>query len=183
MPDIIEISPDAERLAEVVAALTTDYSVGQRAVALARLRRQHAKAHTSLQQQGETLTHLYFEALRRNGEADEIESAAKILGERERAAAEKLVPRIEVLQRKLAARHQPLHPELQQACQAGIDLALAWLAMYRRHREALLKLAAERRGVAPEVLRARPVSGEIDYTELIREHMARYPKIRAALAK
>jgi hypothetical protein len=32
------------------------------------------------------------------------------------------------------------------------------------------------------ILRARPVKGEVDHTALSREHMARYPKIRAALA-
>jgi hypothetical protein len=42
---------------------------------------------------------------------------------------------------------------------------------------------APRQPARDEVLRARPVKGEIDYAELIREHMARYPKIRAALAK
>lgn len=36
---------------------------------------------------------------------------------------------------------------------------------------------------AGNIPRARPVEGEIDYPELSREHMARYPKIRAALAK
>jgi hypothetical protein len=34
-----------------------------------------------------------------------------------------------------------------------------------------------------EVRRARPVAGEINYAELSREHIARYPKIRAALAE
>lgn len=34
-----------------------------------------------------------------------------------------------------------------------------------------------------KVLRARPVKGEIDFSELIREHLARFPKIRARLAK
>ena len=34
-----------------------------------------------------------------------------------------------------------------------------------------------------KVLRARPVNGEIDYAELSREHIARYPKIRARLAE
>jgi hypothetical protein len=33
------------------------------------------------------------------------------------------------------------------------------------------------------VLHARPLSGEIDYAELSREHIARYPKIRARLAE
>ena len=36
---------------------------------------------------------------------------------------------------------------------------------------------------APEAPRARPVKGKIDYAELSREHLKRYPKIRAALAK
>ena len=43
--------------------------------------------------------------------------------------------------------------------------------------------ATPRKPEPGEVLRARPVEGEIDYVEFIREHMARYPKIRAALAK
>jgi len=33
------------------------------------------------------------------------------------------------------------------------------------------------------IMRGRPVEGEIDYAELSREHITRYPKIRAALAK
>jgi hypothetical protein len=36
---------------------------------------------------------------------------------------------------------------------------------------------------AAKVLRARPVKGKIDYAELSREHIKRYPKILAALAK
>lgn len=34
-----------------------------------------------------------------------------------------------------------------------------------------------------KILRARPVAGEIDHEALSREFMARFPKIRAALAK
>lgn len=34
-----------------------------------------------------------------------------------------------------------------------------------------------------QVLRARPVAGEVDWTELSREHIRRYPKIRARLAE
>jgi hypothetical protein len=36
---------------------------------------------------------------------------------------------------------------------------------------------------ATKALRARPVKGKIDYAELSREHIKRYPKILAALAK
>ena len=34
-----------------------------------------------------------------------------------------------------------------------------------------------------KVLRAKPVKGEVDWAELSREHIARYPKIRARLAE
>jgi hypothetical protein len=42
--------------------------------------------------------------------------------------------------------------------------------------------AAKPRGKA-KVLRAKPVNGEVDWAELSREHIARYPKIRARLAE
>jgi hypothetical protein len=45
------------------------------------------------------------------------------------------------------------------------------------------KPVAKQRSCEKQILRARPVKGKIDYAELSREHIARYPKIRAALAK
>ena len=51
-------------------------------------------------------------------------------------------------------------------------------------REKLPKAAkTPRRPAANEVLRARPVKGEVDYVGLIRDTIARFPKILAALAK
>jgi hypothetical protein len=44
------------------------------------------------------------------------------------------------------------------------------------------KPAAQPRG-KEKVLRARPVKGEVDYTELTRDTIARFPKILTALAK
>jgi hypothetical protein len=45
------------------------------------------------------------------------------------------------------------------------------------------KPAAKQRPDEKKILRARPVEGEIDYAELSRETIAKYPKILAALAK
>ena len=50
-------------------------------------------------------------------------------------------------------------------------------------RDARESAAAGRRVAAGEVLRARPVAGEINFAELSCEHIARYPKIRARLAE
>ena len=44
------------------------------------------------------------------------------------------------------------------------------------------KPAAKLRGKA-KVLRAKPIKGEVDHEALSREFMARFPKLRAALAK
>jgi len=46
-----------------------------------------------------------------------------------------------------------------------------------------LEQATHRRLASDEVLRARPVKGKVDHEALSREFMARFPKIRAALAK
>ena len=46
------------------------------------------------------------------------------------------------------------------------------------------KLKRSRREVAAtEALRPRPRRGKVDYDELSREHIARYPKVRARLAE
>jgi hypothetical protein len=45
------------------------------------------------------------------------------------------------------------------------------------------KPAAKKRPDEKKILRARPVKGEIDHAALSREFIARFPKIRAALAK
>ncbi len=51
------------------------------------------------------------------------------------------------------------------------------------HEKSPKPAAAPRQAAADEVLRARPVKGEIDHAALSREFMVRFPKIRAALAK
>ena len=43
--------------------------------------------------------------------------------------------------------------------------------------------AATQRPDETKILRARPVKGKIDHAALSREFIARFPKIRAALAK
>jgi hypothetical protein len=45
------------------------------------------------------------------------------------------------------------------------------------------KAAAEQRPDEKEILQAHPVKGKIDHAALSREFIARFPKIRAALAK
>jgi hypothetical protein len=72
--------------------------------------------------------------------------------------------------------------EVRRARQESIQVAKGWLALYCDIRERLQRLAAQRRP-ADVVLRAKPVQGEVDDKGLSREFIARFPKLRAALAK
>ena len=45
------------------------------------------------------------------------------------------------------------------------------------------KPTAKPRADERKILRALPVKGKVDYAELSRQHIARYPKIRARLAE
>jgi hypothetical protein len=104
--------------------------------------------------------------------------------EKERAALERLHPLIDRLQQKMVEGGDGIDAETQELFQESIDSAFDWITPYQTLCTKLLKLASERRMItANGILRAQPVTGEIDYAELSREHIARYPKIRAALAK
>jgi hypothetical protein len=183
VPDSIEISQGFAPLFALIDSLDAGAASATRLTALSRLRKLHVDGSGFLEHHAEELRNLYRYALEHHAAPEELEAAAGILSEKERAAAETLVPGIDQLQRKLAARSEILDPELRNAFQANIDIAIQWLAVYRSTREALLKLASDRQGLKDQVLRARPVPGEIDYAALTREIIARFPKILAALAK
>jgi hypothetical protein len=147
-----------------------------------KLRSAHDRALAALRSRRGELDALYERAVAPDTQWEEIAQVASMVGEWERAAAEKLHPRIDALRRKLGAPHGYMSQDARRARRLSIEVAEAWLALYREVHSKLLKLAAQRRP-ADAVLRARPVTGDIDYRELSGEHITRYPKIRAALAK
>jgi hypothetical protein len=117
-----------------------------------------------------------------NAATPEAERAALTARENERAIAKKLIPRILSFQRYLTGTCHTDDPEAHEVLEEAMHVMIGYLAGYPDARDRLIRGGLK--GTAPnEVLRARPTEGEIDYPELIREHMERYPKIRAALAK
>ena len=113
----------------------------------------------------------------------EAEQGMVAIRDREAAAVEVLYPRILSLQGYLTdttwSNDRAAHELLQEA----INVAVGYMSGYQNVRDRMLRPQADQQSTTGKVLRARPVKGEIDYAELSREHMARYPKIRAALAK
>lgn len=185
MPDGIEISfaVDSTRVAALIEALNVGSRPDGRACELARLQIGVEEGRAALKIQKRDLGEAYDKVVASDLRASSIVQLAKRSLGQLRADGEWLHPAIEKLRQALAHADTAQDLERRRAIEEILDAALAWAAAYEDLHDRLLKLAAERRAVAGEVLRARPVKGRIDYAELSREHIARYPKIRARLAE
>jgi hypothetical protein len=173
---------DATRYELPVAALIDAIESTEAASNWDKLHSAQERAVAALESRRVELNTLYERAVAPDTGWQEISEVAAMIGEWGRAAAEKLLPQIDTLQRKLATPGNDMSPEVRRARRQSIKVAEGWLALYRHTRERLLKLAAERRP-AEVILRARPVKGGVDHEALSREFAARFPKIRATLAE
>ena len=182
MSDFIEVSQDILPDLTLIRALRSEHRSVQSLELLAHLRRRVMENRTALQRHSEGLNRAYEESARGSLDANGLVRLAEAVLEAERGAAEQLYPWMEALgeARALKSKHSQ---EAQQYLDELHDVAAGWLAAYQTLRERLIKLASERHGGPSTVLRARPVEGDIDHEALNREFMARFPKIRAALAK
>jgi hypothetical protein len=180
MPNIIEISSDIGPIVELVGL--SDFE-GARAARFARLRRQQAKCRAATEQYAKQLDRLYEDIERSGHNANWLVQAADLVCQNEKAQRERLRPGIEALKQKLTVQRISNGAEGQELISESIAVGEAWLSLLAALHKKLLQLAAERQAAADEVRQAHPVEGEIDYAELSREHIARYPRIRAALAK
>jgi hypothetical protein len=102
---------------------------------------------------------------------------------KEREAEKAFKPVINALKSVSAQPEDNFDEEVQGLLRDGIDVMEGWLMHFHRLHEMLARQLAERRGANREVLPAKTVKGEVDWAELSREHIARYPKIRARLAE
>ena len=99
------------------------------------------------------------------------------------AVAEALLLRVISLQRYLIDTSWHDDPEADALVQQAVEIVTSYVSGYLGSRDQLTRVDPKQTVASTAVLRARPVEGEVDYAELSREHLARYPKIRAALAK
>jgi hypothetical protein len=180
MPDSIEVSSD---IGPIVAPMSLPHSDSARTDQFARLRIQQARCRAVTEQYAQQLNRLYEDIARSGHNADWLVQAAEIVRQKEVAQREELRPGIETLKQKLAAQRGPHDAERRALIEESIAVGEAWLSVPATLHRKLMHLAAERRAATEEIRRARPIRGDVDYTELSREHIARYPKIRAALAK
>jgi hypothetical protein len=180
--DFIDIKDDIEPLVAVVEAFTSATSRADRASLLAQIRDQLEKLRVADEKLQAKLRQFYEGTSKDGIRATEAEQAALVLREDESVAANTLRPRILSLQRYLTGTSLNDDPEAHQLLEKAINIAVGYVAGYQDLRDQWIRLAAERRP-ADVVLRAKPVQGEVDHDALSREFIARFPKLRAALAK
>jgi hypothetical protein len=166
----------------LIDALCAETEPAEKLKRLKQLRLQAEKGRAWVKEQADNLDQIYTEMAQSDANAEHVIRLAQIVLEKRHSAAERLMPGIEELRQKLAVRGERLGPEMQ-PFQESVDIAVDWLALYDGLYRRLLKLAAARQTDDRGVLRARPVEGEVDHEALSREFMARFPKIRAALAE
>jgi hypothetical protein len=154
------------------------------AVKLAHPRDNQERSEADLKRHIKDLDRIYDYAKRQKDASTEyLTQVANILLERERAAAEVINPGTETLRGNLMLRPDMAQSELGEIFQKSLDIATRYLNAFSETREKLVTLARERTGVSSSVKRAKPANKKVDWAELSREHIARYPKIRARLAE
>jgi hypothetical protein len=182
MPVDLQVSADTFSFAE-----TEELVASQEiplAVKLARLRDNQERREVDLKRHIKDLAGIYDCAKRQKDASTEyLTQVANILLERERAAAEVISPGTEILRNNLMIRPNMAQSEFEEIFQKSLDIAARYLSAFSETREKLLTLAGERTGVSSSVKRAKPTNKKVDWAELSREHITRYPKIRARLAE
>jgi hypothetical protein len=174
---------DIEPLVASVEAFGSATAQTDRARLLAQIRDQLEKLAAAGEKSSAELEEFYEKASGGDIGTAEAEPAALASREDESVVAKMLLPRILNLKRYLTDTSLRDDPEAHQILHQAVNVAAGYLAGYQNVRDQLIRSDAERRAALGKVLRARQVTDETDYSELSREHIARYPKIRAALAK
>lgn len=183
MPDVVDLPSEIDSIGSLLEGFRADEPAAERARLAARLRERVEQGRAALERQGGHLDALYRQVVQSRADADALDQMAAIASEQERYVAEKLHPRLEALERMLEQHGVLNDPDVLPFFREGLEIGTAWLELYRNHHAKMRRLAAERRAGSGEVLRARPVEGEIDHAKLTREIMARFPNILSELAK
>jgi hypothetical protein len=179
MPTVADLG-SPQNLSALLAALTSKSSQ-DRSRAIARWRSYMAEARAGLDRQRATFDQIYREQEQGDAAPDEIRDLAAATRSEMHESRERIGPAVEIL--NAALREHANDAELSQILRQALEVVPGVLVLFHDLHQSLLELAAKRETGPDQVLRARPVTGEIDHEALTREIIARYPKILAALAK
>lgn len=183
MSDILDTSRFELPAGALVDVLNFEDTTANRTSLLMQVLGRIEKSHAAQVEWAQQFDRLYDEADRGDYSGPFLVRWAGALMEKQRAASEQIYPLLEEIQRVLAASERRADPEMAALCVAIFSVTLGWMTPYQKLSSRLLDLASARQQGAKKILRAKPVKGDVDHEALTREFMARFPKLRAALAK
>lgn len=181
MPDGLPLLHDFGPELDLVRAFRVETGAIQRAKILARLRRRLEKARFDVRRLKDEVGSLYVEAAQHDAAAMEFMQRAQTFIGSWQATAERFRSEVMTLEEQ-STDGTRIDEETEIFFRDSLILAAEWLDAVATFRTELLGFS-EARAVPVEILRAHPLTGQIDHTALSREFIARFPKIRAALAK
>ena len=186
MPDGLDASlyelPESA-LTAFVGAEAPSVTAAERAAIIARLRERIDRMRAQQREWSHRFDKFYDRALEEHFSTPFLIQWAAALLEKQRAALERVDPLIEALRRNLVIYQANNDTQMLQLCEEAFTVLFGWIAPYQELCGKVLDLASERRTEVDEVLHARPMQGHVDHEALSREFIARFPKIRAALAR
>jgi len=151
-------------------------------IELERLRKETQNDLVELKDAMAWLVELFDRSAPDDLDPDWLTEVARQAQEKERQAEAQFRPVIAALKGALAPSDDKFEADVQKLFRDGIEVLEGWLAFYHGFHVMLARQAAEGRSAA-EILRARPVEGDIDHEAVTREIIERFPKILAALAE
>jgi hypothetical protein len=183
MPDGLDLSADILPDPGLLAALDRASTSAERRPLIEQLRQRLENGREILRVRSDQQGRLYEEVVCGRQTLEAVIQRVEQIAEDWQGAANKHKSRKEALKQEIHSRPPLRNAEIISLIEEGFAIADELLALYPAFRVRLSKLAAERNEVEGRILLARPVAGEIDHQALNREFIARYPKIRSALAE
>jgi DNA mismatch repair ATPase MutS len=116
-------------------------------------------------------------------ETAELSAFAVQARAKKREAEKHMKPAAQALSDLMADADSDLDEEVRQLLRDGLYVLEGYLRHFNKLHEMLERQLAERLASSEKMRRAKPAKGEVDHEALTREFMARFPKLRAALAK
>ena len=147
------------------------------------LRELAAEARAELEAQTGLFGRLLADTASSDANSQELAEIAALVEEKERSDESRLRPSIEKIETTLANKTEEMNNDVILILGVVLLLFCGWLSLHRDVREGLLRFARERHDKSPQALHAKSAKDKVDWGELSREHIARYPKIRARLAE
>jgi hypothetical protein len=181
--DSLAFASFADSLSDNICRVDAAHSRPEKRRALAKFHAENRKSLETLEKLNRSTRRFLGQLRRRMLTPQELKSIFDIALEKRKYEQDVMAPKVNELRHKLQDYATIWDKDALLCLQESVDITAKWMEIHEKLTKNILEIAEKRRVSAAKALRARPLQGEVDHDALSREFMARFPKLRAALAK